>query len=1024
MKAERYQQVERLFHSALECKPEDRAAFIEQACAGDEALRHEVESLLPYDDQARSFIETPPSNVAAAILAAEPEQSMAGRALGHYRILSFLGAGGMGEVYLAQDSKLDRKVAIKLLPPESASDQRAKKRLVREAKAAATLNHANICATYEVGEEEGHTFIAMQYVEGETLSTLIQNKSLDPRDAIEIAIQIAGALAEAHSKSVMHRDIKPQNIMITARNQVKVLDFGLAKVIPGELLERPAQTESLLSAPGILIGTVPYMAPEQLSGESVDGRSDLFSLGVVLYEMIAGHAPFRGATAGEIIAAILRDDPPPFGDLLGSAAGRLEQIVRRTLHKHPAGRYQTAGELQTDLAEISRQLDLTGVNDRLHNRADQSKRGTLAVKPFQKLSNYVAITNPRRRGTVIALVLLILIGGVVGRIYFGRSRSSTDRSLVKDTIVLADFENKTGNQSWDATLRNTMAAELQKTTSLSLLSEEEKVFALNLMLRQPNERITPETAREICLRLSRKAFVTGEIAPFGGHYAISVAATDSQTGLKLDMQQEDADTPEQVVTKLAAATARLRANLCRALPSIRLEKFREVTTTTKLEAVDEYSAGVERTSTRGAMEAIPFYLRALSIDPDFADAYAALAVSYWSTGRPGLASENAGKAYALRSRLTDYWRLRIESFNHFLASGDLNARLESLAIQDQVFPGKHAVATDLAVTYYLIGQTDRAISEASRTPPDWAPNVRVLALAQLRLNRFRDARETVTKAFDEGIYHTEFCHVLYELAFIEDNHDAMQDQIKGLGGKSDAFVGLNWQAAAEAFHGRGNTAYTLSQRAIAATARGDTSEIAAGYATEQALRDAVFGDFRRARVNVSQGLKLVRGRASLPQAALALALCGDRIQAQTLADEALRRYPKDTIIGSIWLPSIRAALELRRGRAAQAMDELRAVSPYETAAEFWPQYLRGLANLSLKRGTEASAAFQAIVDNRGQAPLSVLYPLAKLGLARAAVLLSDKTKSRTAYGEFLAWWKDADRELPILIAARRQFGKW
>jgi eukaryotic-like serine/threonine-protein kinase len=357
MKAERYQQIEQLFHAALERKPEERATFLEQACGEDEALRREVESLLPYDEQARSFIGTPPANVAAAILAAELDQSMVGRTLGHYCILSRLGAGGMGEVYLAEDTKLGRKVAIKLLPPETADDEQSKKRLLREAQAAATLDHSNVCAIYEVGEQDGHGFIVMQYLEGETLSNRIKNKPLELKEALDVAVQVADALAEAHSRGVTHRDIKPQNIMISAKKQVKVLDFGLAKLIQDRQISiSEATAESLITGPGMLVGTVPYMSPEQLRGEVVDARSDLFSLGVVLYEMIAGSPPFAGATVADLLVSILDKAPLPLASHVAEAPAALDHLINRCLAKQRQQRYPSARELLTDLRSLAAQL--------------------------------------------------------------------------------------------------------------------------------------------------------------------------------------------------------------------------------------------------------------------------------------------------------------------------------------------------------------------------------------------------------------------------------------------------------------------------------------------------------------------------------------------------------------------------------------------------------------------------------------------------------------------------------------------
>ncbi|MEK6325765.1 MAG: alpha/beta fold hydrolase, partial [Acidobacteriota bacterium] len=274
-----------------------------------------------------------------------------------YRIVSSLGAGGMGEVYLAQDARLDRKVAIKVLPPESTADERARKRLIREAQAAAKLDHPNICAIYEVGDELDAGFIVMQYVEGETLAKLIQRKPLDLRESLDIAVQIAGALAEAHSRGIVHRDIKPQNVMITARGQVKVLDFGLAKIVQQKsLADSAAETESLLTEPGMIIGTVPYMSPEQVRGETLDDRSDIFSFGAVVYEMVSGRQPFAAESAAATTSTILTKEPPPLARYSREVPGELERIVSKALRKDREERYQTSKDLLIDLKSLSEEL--------------------------------------------------------------------------------------------------------------------------------------------------------------------------------------------------------------------------------------------------------------------------------------------------------------------------------------------------------------------------------------------------------------------------------------------------------------------------------------------------------------------------------------------------------------------------------------------------------------------------------------------------------------------------------------------
>ena len=335
---------------------------------------------------------------------------MVGQTISHYLIIGKLGSGGMGEVYLAEDQQLSRKVAIKFLPAEAARDERAQQRLLREAKTAATLDHPNICAIYEVGQYDGHSFIVMQYIEGETLAATLTRKRLDSDEALAIAAHVADALGEAHAHGIVHRDIKPDNIMLTARGQVKVLDFGLAKMLrdPG-VGENDAQTGSMLSIPGMVMGTVPYMSPEQVRGEELDGRSDIFSFGSVLYEMVSGRRPFEAKSAAEVISAILTTEPPqispPGSEPIGSGEDRL---IRKCLQKDVALRYQAMGDLISDLKQIRREYENGEVRP-----ATMTTPGTTTANPKAASSNFAwTWSKGRKIELILAAVVLTIAGGV------------------------------------------------------------------------------------------------------------------------------------------------------------------------------------------------------------------------------------------------------------------------------------------------------------------------------------------------------------------------------------------------------------------------------------------------------------------------------------------------------------------------------------------------------------------------------------------------------------------------------------
>ena len=1004
MTPERYEQIGQLFHAAMERDPEDRAAFLAEACDDDE-LRREVASLIASHKQADNFIEEPPDDVAAgwgAAVTSKPERSFA-----HYQMLSLIGEGGMGEVWLAEDTHLGRKVAVKLLPAELTADPGRVRRFAQEARSASSLNHPNIITIYEIGEAATKSglrhYIAAEYVEGETLRQRMAaapSRRIPPPEAIEIATQIAAALAAAHGAGIVHRDIKPENVMVRRDRIVKVVDFGLAKLTEAATGALDSEVQSLpgiRTETGFLMGTPRYMSPEQARSKDLDARTDIFSLGVLLFEMVTGRSPFAGTTASEVIAAILRDEPTPLAEGLANAPPQLERIINKALRKDRAQRYQTAQSLLEDLKELNRRIELgTG-----------QRRTVLTV----------------RKATAMVVAAVLIFAAIVGWFYVNRHIALTE----KDTILLADLENKTGEDIFDGTLKQALAIQLQQSPFLNIFPEPRVRQTLGMMGRAPTERVTAEIAGEICVRQNLKALITGAIAPLGTHYVITLEAINGQNGESLAREQVEAESREQVLRALSQAASQLREKLGESLSSIqRFDRTPEPATTSKLEAFKAWSLGVENSYSGRMMDAVSFYKRAIDLDPEFAHACSVLSTVYGNSGRPGLAAEYAERGYRLKDRVSEYEKLRITNFYHGFGTGDLSQRIDVLKLLKRTYPRDWTGPGDLAHTYNQIGQFDQSVAEARESihlNPDFAPAYRALVLSLHQLDRFAEARDAIALASQQKIDSTDFHYVLFQIAFIDGDVAELQNQIAWAGGKPDEYVASNWQSAAAACGGHWLRSQEWASRAIDLAARGETKEVAARYAAEQSLRGALFGHYRNAKEDAAQGLKLVRGRASLPRAALALALCGETSQANSLIDEMIKLYPEDTVINSIWVPSIRAAIELQRGNAAKAIDHLQSASRYEAAAEFWPQYLRGTSYLKLRRGGEAMTEFQKILDHRGQASLSPLYPLAYLGLARASGIVGDKEKERKARDDFFAAWKDADPDLPILVEAKKAYEK-
>jgi eukaryotic-like serine/threonine-protein kinase len=705
--------------------------------------------------------------------------------------------------------------------------------------------------------------------------------------------------------------------------------------------------------------------------------------------------PFSGATSSDVIAAILKEEAKP---LTGTpdVPLELERIVSKTLRKNTTERYQTAQALLTDLKKLQRDLEFTA----------EEKRRSSGSKVTSRTPN------KGRRAAIIALAGVV-IAATASWFYRPHSPVLTNR----DTILLADFENSTGDEVFDVTLKQGLAMQLEQSPFLSIFPEARVRQTLRLMGRPTDQRVTANIAQEICLREGIKALIVGSIAPLGSHYVITVEAINGQSGETLVREQVEAESKEQVLHNLSQATTHLRERLGESLSSIQqFNRVLEDATTSNLEAFKLHSQAVALAVSGRELEAIPFEKRAVELDPNFAYAWSILSITHFGSGRPGLASDYATKAYALRDRVTEFEQFRLAHRYHYLVTGDVKKAIEALVLQKQMYPRVSTGSSDLALVYYWTGQSDQAIAEARESlmlyPDFFVPRL-YMGLALLRLNRFAEAKEVLGRAIDQNLAHPNMHSALYQLAYIDGDAAGLQQQIEWARGRPDEYLALDWQTGAAAFAGQRRRAQELASRAIELAARGDTQEVAARYAAEQALRSAVFGDCRQARASAAQGLKLARGRLSLPGAALAFALCGESNQTKMLLDEIAQRFPTDTLINELWLPVIQAAVELQRGNPPQAIDKLKSTSRYEEAAEFWPPYLRGQAYLQLKEGVGAAAEFQKILDHRGYAPFSPLYPIAQLGLARA-------TQSQKAYDDFLALWKDADADLPLLLAARKE----
>jgi eukaryotic-like serine/threonine-protein kinase len=972
----------------------------------------------------------------------------AGTRFGRYEIRSLIRKGGMGEVYLAQDTQLRRQVAIKVLTAEFTQNADRLHRFEHESYAASSLNHPNILTIHEIGSQDDVHYIATEYIEGESLRDRLHHSRMQLREALDVAIQVASALSAAHQASIVHRDIKPENIMLRRDGYVKVLDFGLAKLIDTNAQKQQAEdapTRVMIKTdPGVVMGTSFYMSPEQARAQEVDARSDIWSLGCVIYEMVSGRMPFEGPSTGDVIGLILHKEPPPLTRYDPEIPAELDRIVTKALEKDREERYQVVKDLALDLKKLKQHLEFelelertiapearTGMSEgvstseRFTETAKGSKVQTDASAVVHTVSSaeYIVsqIRTHKKATAVIAAVVAIAVA--VGLFFYLKPASAlTD----KDTILIADFVNTTADTVFDGTLKQGLAVQLAQSPFLNVFPDARVRQTLRLMGRSPDDRVTKEIAREICQRQGLKAFLAGSITNLGTSYVITLEAVNGPSGEEIAREQVEAASKEQVLSALTQAASKLRQKLGESLSSIQKFDAPLELTTSSLEALKAYSLGYEQSSRGRFLEAIPFYKRAVEVDPNFAYAYAGLAVQYYNSNQPKLAAEYAEKAFALRDRVSELEKLRISSFYYTFVTGEVDKQIEVLQTHKSTYPRDSRAPGNLSDSYLKIGQFEKAAGEARealRLNPNTAAGYLNLSQAFIGLSRFADAKQVVEQALQQKLDATDYHSFLYQVAFVGGDSAALQQQLDWARGKPDEYVALYWQTRTASFSGQWRRAQDFSRSAVEMATRTDAKEVAAQYVVEEALLDAVLGQCSQIKAATSQAAGLARNNFFLTRGALALALCGDAGQAQSFVEEVTKERPKGTLINSLWVPLVRAAIQLNRNNPAEAVQLLEAAKHYEAAAEFWPQYVRGLAYLKLKSGNEATAEFQKILDNRGQATLSALYPLAQLGLARAAALTSDTGKSRKAYQDFLALWKDADSDLTVLQEAKQEYEK-
>jgi len=871
-----------------------------------------------------------------------------------------------------------------------------------------------------MGTYEGTPYLVSELLEGETLREQIKRGRLSVRKTIEYGSQIARGLAAAHEKGIVHRDLKPENLFVTKDGRLKILDFGLAKLTQQSSSEHSALTLAEGTEAGVVMGTVGYMSPEQVRGQAADNRADIFAFGTILYEMLAGKRAFQKPTSPETMTAILNEDPPSISEVTPNLPPSLKRVVHRCLEKNLEQRFQSASDLAFALDALS------------DSGSSSPAKATNVVTGGRRWKIIVSAT---------ATVLALSIGGYF--VFFHHKARLTD----KDTIVLADFANSTGDPIFDDTLKTALTVSLRQSPFLNVLSDSDVAKTLQQMTRPASTKLTPEVARELCQRAGSKAYIAGTVGGLGSEYVLGLKAVNCQNGDTLAQVQVTAASKEKVLDALGEAVSKVRTELGESLATV--QKFDvplEQATTSSLKALKAYSLGYKARGEKGPAGSLPYYQRAIELDPNFALGYWAVGADYYNRGELGRASEYITKAFQLREHASEREKLAITAGYYKDVTGELDKAAQTFQEEIESYPQESRGYGGLGTVFFTQGQYEKAAEitrRALRLAPDrvaWYDN---LAECTLALQRFDETRQIIHEAQARELDSDYLRSILYALAFLGTDSGAMAEQQQWFAGKPDyESFGLALASDTEAFAGHLRKAWELTKQAVDSAIRADSKETGATWQAIAAQWQAAYGNPAEARQSAAEALKLVPTSQGVEvEAALAFAMAGDTARAESLAQDLGKRFPLNTRMQLLWLPAIQAQLALDRKNPPPALTAPQAASPIEFSSTpfgnniscLYHVYVRGEAYLAAGQGKEAAAEFQKIIDHSGIVWNCWTGALAHLGVARANALQSKtsqgadadaaRTRALAAYKDFLTLWKDADPDIPILKQAKAEYAK-